>query len=467
MFRVFKLIPHYVTPGAFAKFGQFLDYILPNFTQEGQPMTVWDWILSMPSRRRKQLVRVLMAWLERGEHSRDLLKFQAFVKTENLPYFAQTSDGPSVDALCYIPRLIQPPHDEAHLVAGPYLKPLVERLKEVWHVENWIFYGSASPEKLDHWLERIRHCSSFFWSDYSAFDATFSDEIWDFMESLYKSIYPTASDTFLQILKAWRRPDSETRIRREDAKVKFQADVCNASGRDDTALANAIFNGFALTISFAAAISGVTVTHVTPEMMVAVSELVIISVVGDDSLVGCNFDVRPLCNHIGARLEEFGLVAKVFSSTDLADVTYLGMMPYLVEDRLLWGPTLGRRLYKAFWQSDPKGNLPAWARGVAQQLALYRHVPVLFETAQAVLRCTEGFKSTPVAHDQVRPWTMRKVATPTWTWGTLEWLARRYRDQGLTTQAIRHDISTLASIRRVPCVVKLHSTDAALLVDDL
>lgn len=467
LYRVFKVVESYPCPDTFAKAASLTEFMLPEFCRECEPMDRMEWIKSMPSRRRKALIRANHALRERGEYHKDLMKFQAFVKHEHLPYFAQTEDGLSVEALRYIPRLINPPHDEAHLLCGPYLKPLIKRLKQVWHRGHWIYYGSTTPEDLDEWLMSISGSVSFFWSDYSAFDATYSTQAWDLIEGLYRKIYPGADPMFFRVLESWRCPSSTTRMRKEERVIKFLADVCNASGRDDTSLANAVLNGIALSMSIAAACRGKTPKDIVLADLQWLSRHARLGVVGDDSLVGFDFDVRPYTGAIGENLKCFGLVTKTASSLQLCDVTFLGMMPYPVGNRFYWGPTLGRRLYKAFWQCDPIGNLPAWTRGVAKQLSLMRHVPVLCELADVVLRCTAGHKHTEVARDPNRPWTMRETQTPPWEWATVRWLARRYEAQGLSTRAITMDLVTISRIQRVPCVVKLFTTDAALLVDDL
>lgn len=453
-----------VSPGVFEK-AHDLRYVLYDrfLREECVPMDTWDWILSMPSRRRKALVR---AWRQRQERGQPHPKYsfiKAFVKTENLPLFDQVH-GIYGGMRQYIPRLIQAPHDETHLDAGRYLKPLTTHLKGAWSWKDWIFYASVSPEKLDGWLNRVRNAQSFFWADYSSFDATYSDEAWALLERLYSEVYPNAEPEFWQAINAWRRPVGSVRCRKDDAKIVYRAGVCNASGRDDTALANALFNGTALAMSIAAALCGVPLTSLQPHHLYSAALRTDIAVVGDDSLVACNFDVEALRPAIVSNLEAFGLVVKANSSTNIEDVTFLGQMPYPVGGTYYWGPTLGRRLYKAYWQCDPIGNLPAWTHGVAEQMRLLRHVPILYESASRICELLRGHKVTRQGVDPNRVWAARTAPTPPYDRSTIQFLSYRY---GVSISAILADALTISQVNRLPALVRLHTLDAALALDDL
>jgi hypothetical protein len=470
LYRVFKQVPRIIDEDSFQAAHRLVGHalLLEEFTVESEPMDTWEWLKSMSSsRRRKVLVKAWQNLKTRGEFHHKFKDISAFVKTELLPYFAGTEAGPDYREKRYVARLIQAPHDETHIVAGPYLKPLVKRLKEVWHNGNWIFYASVKPSKMDEWLSRISGAESFFWSDYSAFDATYSRQAWALIESLYHKIYPEGEVEFWEVLEIWRAPHGKVRCRKEDMKVEYQAEVCNASGRDDTALANALLNGIVLSLSFAAAIAQKRVGELTVADIAHAAELVDIAIVGDDSLVGCKFDVAPLVPAITRNIEGFGLQVESNSSYSLADVTFLGMMPYLVGGRYYWGPTLGRRLYKAFWQAEAIGNPAAWARGVAQQMKLYANVPILYDLAAKVDELLHGHKVTVVTPDENRVWHSIDQANPHWDQTTLEWLSRRYAKQGVTSAMIRRDLKVISQIRRLPAIVHLETLDIAVCTDDL
>lgn len=470
-FRVFGVTGASVRTGVFSRaFGLRSAFFRSFLGREAEPMRVWDWILSMPSRRRKELIRVFKAYEARGfEPSKRYGEIKAFVKTEKLPFFATNAQGDeySSEHCEYVARLIQAPHDETHLDAGRYLKPLVGRLKDDWSYDNWLFYASVNPTKLDKWLNRHKSAASWFWADYSSFDATYTPEAWSLIEALYAQVYPDAEPEFWRALEAWRSPHGSILLRKDDAWVKYTAPVCNASGRDDTALANALFNGIALACSIAAAYFGVDLLDLEAKHIVAIRDIVAIAVVGDDSLVALSVDVDPLKPMVLRNLQSFGLKVKAETSHDLVDVTFLASMPYPVGDQFFWGPTLGRRLYKAFWQEQPVGNLPAWTLGVAKQLMLYRHVPLLYDIAMRIVALLPGGKVTDFQFDPNRPWDGRDSATTIYGQETIEWLARRYASKGLTAGQIRSDIASVQGISRLPVMCRFYTTEAALLLDDL
>lgn len=440
------------------------------------PTTIIDWINNMQCRRRRAaLMRTLLQWKRDGYIlPQDWRFIKAFVKGENLPSVGTSDEwwysGEILpNGARYVARLIQAPHDVTHLIAGPYLRKLTSRLKEEWHSSNWLFYGSVPPEQLDHWLNTHRNAVSWFWSDYTAFDATYSPESWDLIETLYRRVFEGFEmGHFWDVIEAWRSPKGKMHLRKDNVTVEYEGDVCNCSGRDDTALANALLNGVVLAISFTAALYGCDVTAVQDWMLQGASSQVAITIVGDDSLAACYFDVRDYQAQIEQNIRRFGLIVKAESSQDLCDVTYLGMMPYPVKSGMLqWGPTIGRRLYKAYWQREPEGSLPAWTRGVAQQMALYKNVPILFELAEQVDDLLLTHKVTKQTTDRNRVWATRSGSTEPYDGRTIDWLCRRYRDVGLTPRMIQRDINIIRSITMLPAVVRLESVERIISKDDL
>lgn len=435
------------------------------FFQTGQPMERRQYLLSITnSRRRKDLTRAAYDYDNQGLSER-YEKFNAIAKFEHMPYFKQ-GDELDPEGKTYVCRLVNAPHDQTHVVAAPYLKPIIYRLKQAWNVNNWIFYGSVSPTVLDQWASRVRNCSSFFMGDYTAFDATFTDYVWDMLESFYDQIYPDAPMDFWKVMAAWRKPQGSVRLRKEGIKLKYQAGTCNASGRDDTALANALFNGLALAISLASAMTGKTIERLNLADLIAVSHMVMVSVVGDDSLV-CGENLERSSQKIVENLTRFGLEVKAQLAQRFDDVTYLGMMPYQTGGQYYWGPTLGRRLYKAYWQATPDGNLPAWTKGVAEQMSLFRHVPILSDMAVRVLDLLQGQKITKQSADENRMWHYRETATPSYDESTIVALCSRYEAVGVTLDGVRRDLERVKLINRLPCVLYSETLEKIIRVDDL
>lgn len=490
-YRVFKSLvdpktgkERVVVPEAFARAGALVDSLLPKFVankmefrtgQEFGAMLAWVNTMSC-GRRRNILLKALMELRRTGyERPKDWEIIKPFVKSENLARFAVVPDWchgkvTSFDAITYVARLIQAPSEYSHLRAGYILKPMVKMLKEDWCASNWLFYASVGPEALDGWLNRVKHARSWFWSDYTAFDATYSPEAWDLIESIYRRVAPDAPREFWKVLDEWRRPAGKITDRKTGWTLRYFADVCNCSGRDDTALANALLNGMVLACSFASAISGVPLEELTEADIERAKGCVNIAIVGDDSLVACDFDVEDIKEAVEANIRKFGLIAKTETSQEMCDVTFLGMMPYPVRKagKFQWGPTIGRRVYKAFWQREPDGSLPAWTRGVAQQLQLYRNVPILSELANKVDELLATHKVTKVKKDENRVWAARDIKTDEYCQRrTLDWLAKRYEAAGVTREMIKSDIMIIRGIKRLPAVVKLEAVERILTMDDL
>lgn len=465
-YRVFKAYPAIIRQCSFDAATRLLPSpVLLGEFPDVEPWDDWTWLCSMKNaRRRRMLIKAWHALRDRGERHRMFHLISPFVKTENLPWFKIVDGMPCVEAATYVCRLIQAPHDETHIIAGPYLKPLTQALKQRWDYRNWIFYASATPEKLDCWLRANQRATSYFWSDYSAFDATWSAPAWAMIERFYRTVYPDASKDFWEVLDIWRCPQGRTRIRKEEVEVWYSSEEANASGRDDTALANALFNGIALACSFAAAIARKPVCDLVEADLLAASDVVRIAIVGDDSLVCCSFDVADIASVVQANLESFGLVVKAEHSSDLWDVTFLGCMPYMTDAGLFWGPTIGRRMFKAFWQADPIGHLPAWTKGVAQQLALNAHVPVLSDIADKVVALLARHTGT-IQFDENKPHYARSVKTMRWSSVTVEWMCRRY--PGLAPSLFYSDLEAVASIVRLPCVMHSAVFNVCVAQDDL
>lgn len=465
LYRVFKRYPAIICEDSFRNAKSLMHKnILLGGLGDVYPMDRWEWIKSMKGRRRRILVRADKELRERGELSPMVDLISPFGKTENLPFFSVKNGCVYGGVVEYVPRLIQAPHDETHLIAGPYLKELTHAVKSVLHCDNWLFYASVAPEKLDSWLRNSADAVSYFWSDYSAFDATWSRHSWDMIETLYRKVLKDTTPEFWRVLDVWRTPHGKARCRKDECTIEYQSDEANASGRDDTAVANALFNAIALAFSTTAALFNVAVGDVTEQQLLAASKLVRIAVVGDDSLVAFQIDCRPIAAQIEKNLESFGLNVKANTSLNLWDVTFLGCMPYPAGGDLFWGPTIGRRMYKAFWKADRTGHLTSWARGVAQQLSMNQHVPFLCEVGERVFQLTSGHPVSDLS-DQDKPWTGRTLPTKRWDASTVEWMSRRY--PGFSPSMLGTDLRALQSVDRLPCVMHSEVFSVCVTVDEL
>ncbi len=461
-------------PGVWKWARQFVDELLPHFIAHS--MSVEEWLDSMPSRRRVALEQAYERY-KRAGWMESYKKFCAFVKTELLPGFSKTNCD--LDRMVeMLDRLIQGPHDCTHVIAGPELKPLVKLLKKVWHSENAIFYGSTSPEQLHLWLQGlVSQGGTYFWSDFAMFDNTHSKESWGFMKYLYSRAGINAPD-FWRVMKAWEKPTGKI------GPMRYKANVMNASGRDDTALANGILNGVATFLSTAAALLNKPLQSLTISDVRKARSEIRLSVCGDDSLG--SVPTLPE-NRVGQfrqavidNISEFGFEAKLFMSDRLSDAVYLGMRPYPTRKGWFWGKTIGRATYKMGWVLL-KGDRDVMAHitGIADMHTLCSsHVPVLADLARKITELRVGARRTPVVLDENKPWEWTFQGGVPYDDLTLKAVADAYTvkptaigqhevDQEVTVADVKDLINTIEGIKQLPAVVDHWLWRRMVLSDDL
>lgn len=443
-------------PGIWEFAKAFIPEILPDLSTDD--MALVDWLRSMPARRRRVLEKAAKEYELVGLRRSDRL-FKAFVKAEFLPGFAQVKVGEAVtdeslqELKEMLDRLINAPAEKTHIVAGPKLKPKVKKLKEQWHAYAPLVYGSAGPEVLDVLLQRLAEFDgTYFDCDFSLFDRTHSVQTWDFLESLY-----ALKDRDLkQVFEWWRAPEGKI------GPFRYQGPVMNASGRDDTALANAILNGFATSLSAASAYHGISVMELSISQLRAFRSKSIISVCGDDS-IGVMPKLSPermsrFRSLFNENIAQFGFVAKLQVKDSLQDCIYLGQRPYWISGRWHWGKTIGRATYKMGWVMDPQArDVMAHITGIADMHILCsQHVPVLSDLARKIVDLRVGAKRTPVVLDPNKPWEWTQQGVLPYDAQTLDVCAEVYTKLSGTPVA-RSDFEDLITeidmITALPCVL--------------
>lgn len=471
-------------PGIWRFARGFVDELLPEF--RAVSMDKEEWIKSMPSNRQTPLRQAMQRYALKG-WSRSVERFSAFIKSEFLPGFAQGKYGiERLDEM--LDRMIQGPSDESHVLAGPHLKPLIHRLKEVWTSDNAIFYGSTGPEALHRWLTEtlVPGSAQYIWCDFSMFDSTHSEESWEFMEYLYAEAGIEDPD-FWRVMSTWRRP------RGKMGPCKYQARVMNASGRDDTALANGVLNGFASYLSACAAWLDVPLLSLTPQLVRQCRDIIKISVCGDDSLgrlpLVSEARMAKFRTDMAQNIRAFGFEAKLCSSTHLGDAVYLGCRPYPVGDglkrRWYWGKTIGRSTYKMGWVQLKEGrDVMAHITGVADMHVLCSsHVPVLSDLAMKIIELRAGAKRTPPILDPNKPWEWTYKSGVQYDDATVRHVAEVYsvaedpvhpercpRNEPhsiVTSQDVYELIAQIQAIEQLPCVLDHWLWRHMVNVDDL
>lgn len=386
--RVFGKRPTEPDEGLWEKMDEFLS-LLP--ISHLAPWCFDDWLKTMPSRRKRALAQANDKYQETGW--RPVYKnFMAFVKQEFLPSF-ETYKNWVRPKLRYKARIIQGPHDVTHVIAGPFLKPLTQRLKAFWHFKGPLFYASGPPEELDSWFSERYHDGMWIYlCDYTMFDCTHSKASWAFLKRWYRLVFGDKKE-LERVLEAWEAPRGRVSSR---TKMRYRAKVMNASGRDDTALANAVLNGLVITLAIAAVRKGLSVHQLTLEDVRESMKENFVSIVGDDSLTLLSGDWRHKLPEIEAEIKRFGFKPGESAMTnDPFKAVYLGMRPYPCGNGWCFGPTLGRRLYKHHFMLR-EGDPYAWLHGVAEmEWRVYQHIPIIADMAENVLRLMKGTKKTP------------------------------------------------------------------------
>lgn len=246
--------------------------------------------------------------------------------------------------------------------------------------------------------------------------------------------------------------------------IQFQAHTMNASGRDDTALANAILNGVGMMLSVSAALHGVHITELTEAMVLETMSEVDLAVCGDDSLGFMpqrpKTEMAEIIRRIGENLATFGFSAKLAYDSCLWKAVFLGMRPMPVGDHLEWSRTAGRALYKLGWKLDPSGDGAAWAHGVHEATArAFCNTPVLHEICARYCALRVGAKKSPVAIDANKPWDFAAAGylATKWDSKTLEAFCDAYSDADrgvvLTPEAVMDCIADINRIDQVPMVL--------------
>lgn len=456
-----------------------------------ETMRVGDWIKTFLPSRRRVLSECNDLWESLGRMvSKRAWRFRIFAKRE---WASAAEPAPRAGIMQPIveskPRAIQPPFyqiplaDVAHLIAGPILRPICHAVKETWHWDMPIFYASAAPADLNRWLNKWQYASCFLASDYTMFDCTHSNPTWDFVEAIYKIAADPSGENaqlFHELLRHWRAPigKSVSKWKGWIHIVRYFGISMNASGRDDTALANVLLNAFAMFISLTALHHGIPILEVQARHLEAFAAIAGLAVVGDDSLVALpdrTLTGKRWCDlkvELGAALATFGFKAKITTTNRLIDAVFLGCRPYRVGGSWWWGPTLGRRLYKHHCMVTPDANPVAWLHGVAKMEAgCLGFVPVLGAMARRVLQLSKGCKVTawkPELHHGI-DWRENRDAPKLPDFETYEMLAQVYNTgpHSMTVADLMELEQLIGTAESLPCIISHPALTTMMLVDEL
>jgi hypothetical protein len=470
--RAFREVPNKPQAPSYQAIRDFEDVFLPGFYDS--PIEVWEkiqWIETMPPGRKRKLRTALVELLEATEFKRRWKVFGAFIKAEKLCGFVQDPELGLIPLGEMIDRIIQGPHDVTHLIAGPGLKPTTQRLKSIWNKDFPIFYAAVSAQKLNSWFNS-RYLPGM-WAllgDYEMFDGSHNDMSWDFIESQYRRLGLYDIPWFAEVMEAWRRPVGTMNGGKgpESWSIRYRAYTMNASGRDDTAFANAMMNGMCYALSLIGAINGVAVANLTRAQVEATFPSLHISIMGDDSLV--LLEDRHMSPAFVALLQDniasFGFRLKFEASTNPFDFVYLGMRPYPAHGQWWFARTPGRALFKWGWKLDlDNKDGPATMTGDAFATSkIDAVVPILSDVADTYLLSRKGCKSTVLVCDPDKPWRCGDPDVPHYTEQTLQYFSQGY---GFSVSELKDCIDYVRRSNVYPCILDHPVLTTIMTVDSM
>jgi len=255
----------------------------------------------------------------------------------------------------------------------------------------------------------------------------------------------------------------------------------NASGRDDTSLANGVLNGLAMFMSLAAALHGVTIAGLERSHIHSSMNLIRLGVSGDDSLAGIPMvaDQSAFLSILRRNIASFGFEAKAFISDRPHDAVFLGARPIHYPGGWAWARTLGRSTYKLGWSlCRPTEDGMAKITGIADMVCRTSPgVPILYDLANKILQLRKGAKCTPVPEDE-RSWLV-EPNQHSYTDDTLEQLSQAYTRVAsanapwdldcslLTVHSLKGLIKDIEAIEQLPAVIDNPTWRLLVLLDEL
>jgi len=363
------------------------------------------WIADFPPARRAQFWKAIQA------DPLEKVRFNFFIKRELavLPprWGVEAPDQTN-------PRIICSPNDQTHCVMGPAMRYCTHFLHSLWGHGSWLTYaGGLTPPEMADWLQQevSPDCMHFtrgsgfvaVENDFSKFDCTYSATTLDFVRRVYAHWgFDVTKGPMDLVWRGWRRPKGYTKSGRVVC-----GPVMNASGRDDTALMNALINGGVQAYAYASVLLGTNrPENASSEELEWVRNNVRLVVLGDDSLA-----IVPE-RDLHGRLWKASDISRVvdifgFEARDMkvhhhpCKAVFLGCRPYPALDRGIlvasWGPTIGRRAVRLAFFRDPAGKDPyAWLKGITTAaLQCYGHVPYLNDLARRMHELNPSRQTTP------------------------------------------------------------------------
>lgn len=250
-------------------------------------------------------------------------------------------------------------------------------------------------------------------ADIKCMDGSFSQDAFSFSEWFQKKLGAN-NPTYLEMFKAACTVDGTSM----DRSIRLRVDGVNASGRDDTALNNAIINASMVAVagicSWYSSLTSQPFISVQNIAQVPLDDPILLQcfdelramILGDDSLVRLPKDMGSYQNGYVELFARCGFELKMSLKDNLYKTIFLGrrVLPTTAGNWLM--PITGRRLYKFGVALDPikVPNLYGWLKGVAWGDLVAGAGPIHRAVATSVMRATLGNKMvTPQRHGRFLP----------------------------------------------------------------
>lgn len=466
------------------------------------------WLDGMLPRRRRALCGGARDLLHKGELAFKASRFGSFVKRE----LAASRNKEFVLGVAKSnPRIIQGPPESSHVAAGPTLRVFTHELHDSWGFQNFITYvGGARPHQMRSYAEQNMNMDgtnkfpsvSYFMNDYSMFDSTYTQALFnEIVYPIYRFLgimdkreemdgrpNGKCSRWVTSAIRYWERPRG-----RLSGGIKYNSGPMNASGRDDTAVMNALINGLCIFFSILSYYYQVPMHHVdriTDDDISYISQRIHIAVLGDDSLVRIDDsllrgDYEEFKTAMAQNVAQWGIEAKPQMEKEFRRAVFLGNRPYPCDcdgkPAVLWGPTIGRRLYKMCSSSELQPRPAEWLYSVLD--ATYRtsgHVPILRDTCVRIMKLLsdQGVALHEYTEERYRSAESQKRKGGAFAalveFGdkvTME--PNKYTYQmvqdvyGITQRDIGYYSSLLGRVRRVPVLIRDPIINRVFEIDDL
>jgi len=315
----------------------------------------------------------------------------------------------------------------------------------------------------------------FLEMDISMMDASYQETTFDFVWFILQFLgFPPKRSLEGRVWWQWMKPRGRTR-----QGVRYAAAACNASGRDDTGFMNGLINTCVQLFSVLRVLcpgpleeswTMRRLLEATPEELRRGMALTKILTMGDDSLTRVPAEYRHKVGDVERFFGEAGFKTTGCTRERMRECVFLGCRPWPSSEGPRWGPTLGRRAFKLFWQRLPDREPYVRAHQIAEATyRAYMHVPILRAMAYSVYCLTSSFAKRaarlppPV---ELKRWDLQRARREP-AQANIDGLLMAAEIYGCEVQDLRRLEAKYEAVETLPWIVDDPVVDNFLLLDDM